>query len=99
MPKFYDDGIAWDPDSMKSLFDQMVSSGGLDMLMQWYNSMGEEAMNYMLEQIEQQGFSPELLSFAQSYADAFRANFVAAFDNPATGQLYAGEVGTPFDFV
>lgn len=99
MPKFYDEGIAWDPDSMKTLFDQMVSAGGLDRLVQWYSSMGEDAMRYLLKQIKEQGFSPELLSLAQSYADAFSVNFTAAFDDPATGQLYAGEVGTPFDHI
>lgn len=71
---------------MKSLFDQMVSSGGLDSFLQWYNEIAVRGMENALERLDREGFSPELLSLVQSYVDAFYTNFAAVFGNTALGE-------------
>ena len=82
---------------MKSLFDQMVSSGGLDSFLQWYNEIAARGMENALDRLDREGFSPELLNLVQSYVDAFYTNLAAVFGNTAFGELMAGEIGTPWD--
>lgn len=82
---------------MKGLFDQMVSSGGLDNFLQWYNEIAAEGIENAMDRIDEEGFSPELLSLIQSYVDTFYTNLAAVFENTAVGEMWAGEIGTPWD--
>ena len=82
---------------MKALFDQMVSSGGLDNFLQWYNEIAAEGIENAMGRIDKEGFSPELLSLIQSSVDTFYTALAAVFENRAVGEMWAGEIGTPWD--